>query len=61
MKRNATPNHTTKPPKDKEDKPNEYFLSEILQISMKELWEVIIACGLAKSAGKRGGFLTKGS
>jgi hypothetical protein len=54
-KRNATPNHTTKPPKDKEDKPNEYFLSELLQISRKELWEVLIAGGLAKSAGKRGG------
>jgi hypothetical protein len=27
MKQNATPNDTTKPPKYKEDKPNEYFLS----------------------------------
>jgi hypothetical protein len=26
------------PPKDKEDKPNKYFLSKLLQISMKKLW-----------------------
>jgi hypothetical protein len=38
MKRSATPNKTIKSPKDKEDKPNGYFLSELLQISMKELW-----------------------
>ena len=57
MEQNATSNNTTEPPKDKEDKPNEYFLSELLQISMKELWEVLIACGLAKSVGKRGPIL----
>jgi hypothetical protein len=33
-KRNATPNDPIKPPKDKVDKPNEYFLSELLQISI---------------------------
>jgi hypothetical protein len=53
MKKNATPKNTTEPQKDKADKPNEYFLSELLQISMEQLWEVLIACGLAKSAGKR--------
>jgi hypothetical protein len=56
-KRNATPKDTIKPPKDKVDKPNEYFLLELLQVSMEELWEVLIACGLAKSAGKRGAIL----
>ena len=38
MKRNATLNAAMKPPKDRADKPNEYFLSKLLQISMKELW-----------------------
>ena len=57
MKPKATPNAKTKPPKVKEGKPNEYFLSELLQISMTELWEVLISCGLAKSVGKRGPIL----
>jgi hypothetical protein len=56
-KRNATPKDTIKPPKDKVDKPNKYFLSELLQISMEELWEVLIVCRLTKSAGKREGII----
>jgi hypothetical protein len=61
MKQNGTPKNPMKPPKNKEDKPNKYFLSKLLQISMKELWEVLIAHSLTKSAGKKGGFLTNGS
>ncbi len=57
MKPKASPNAKTKPPKDKVDKPKEYFLSELLQISMTELWKVLISCGLAKSVGKRGPIL----
>ena len=53
------PKDTMKPPTDKVDKPNEYFLSELLKISMEELWEVLIACGLAKSVGKRGVLLDR--
>jgi hypothetical protein len=49
MKPKASPNAKTKPLKDKVDKPKEYFLSELLQISMTELWVVLISCGLAKS------------
>jgi hypothetical protein len=33
-KRNATPKDPIKPPEDKVDKPNKYFLSELLQISI---------------------------
>ena len=55
MKRNATPNNTMKPPKEKEDEPNKYFLSKLLQISMKKLWEVLIACGLVKEVEADGG------
>jgi hypothetical protein len=57
MKPKASPNAKTKPSKDKVDKPKEYFLSELLQISMTELWEVLISCGLAKLVGKRGPIL----
>jgi hypothetical protein len=57
MKPKASPNAKTKPPKDEVDKPKEYFLSELLQIRMRELWEVLISCGLAKSVGKRGPIL----
>jgi hypothetical protein len=60
MEQNATPNNTTEPPKDKEDKPNEYFLSELLQISMKELWEVLIARGLVKKVEADGGAIEGG-
>jgi hypothetical protein len=60
MKQNATPNNTTKPPKDKEDKPNKYFLSELLQISMKELWEVLITRGLVKKVEADGGAIEGG-
>jgi hypothetical protein len=59
MKPSATINDRNKPPKDKVDKLNEYFLSGLLQISMIELWEVLIGSGLAKSAGKRGAILDK--
>jgi hypothetical protein len=37
MKPKARPNARTKPPKDKVDKRKEYFLPELLQISMTEL------------------------
>ena len=57
MKPKASPNAKTKSPKGKVDEPKEYFLSELLQISMTELWEVLISCGLAKSVGKRGPIL----
>jgi hypothetical protein len=57
IKPKASPDAKTKPPKDKVDKPKEYFLSELLQISMTELLEVLISCGLAKSVGKRGPIL----
>jgi hypothetical protein len=60
MEQNATSNNTTEPPKDKEDKPNEYFLSELLQISMKELWEVLIARGLVKKVEVDGGAIEGG-
>jgi hypothetical protein len=59
MKPSATINDRNKLPKDKVDKLNEYFLSGLLQISMIELWEVLIGRGLAKSAGKRGAILDK--
>ncbi len=59
MKPSATINDRNKSPKDKVDTLNEYYLSGLLQISMIELWEVLIACGLAKSAGKRGAILDK--
>jgi hypothetical protein len=57
MKPKASPNARTKPRKDKVDKPKEYFLAKLLQISMTELWKVLISCGLAKSVGKRGPIL----
>jgi hypothetical protein len=40
---------TSLPP---DEVPGEYCLSKLLGISMDDLWEVLIACNLAKKKGK---------
>ncbi|WP_288993340.1 hypothetical protein [uncultured Marinobacter sp.] len=40
-----------------DEAPGEYCLSKLLGITMNQLWDVLIACNLAKKMGKRGNIL----
>jgi hypothetical protein len=48
--------YTLSPP---DEAPGKYCLSKLLGISMDNLWEVLIACTLAKQKGKRGNIVDR--